>query len=192
MIYTRTLLTEKKKLKMSNPYRESTFKRLFIVISFFAVAFVLSVAFNSCNTTKQSNRHFYKALNKSHTATANNCSIAFPPVEATKDSFIYIQGEDVVTHDTVQGNEYLVLGDTVVKYKYITKTVKITDTLRLTNKTTIVDKAKVVELQEKNTELTINNAKQKKALSICLWSITILGAYTLLRWILRIWSIKLP
>jgi hypothetical protein len=156
------------------------------VIIFITVCVMLLGLFG-CNTTKTANRKFYKALNINQTATANNCSLTFPPVAATKDSFIYIQGEDVVTHDTVQGNEYLVMGDTVIKYKYITKTVKITDTLKLTANTTIVDKAKEMALQNENTKLTVSNAKQKKALSISLWANGILGLLLIIWIVKKIW-----
>jgi hypothetical protein len=148
---------------------------------------MLMVGLFSCNTTKTANRKFYKALNINQTATANNCSLTFPPVAATKDSFIYLQGEDVITHDTVQGNEYLVVGDTVIKYKYITKTVKITDTLKLTANTTIVDKAKETALQNENNKLNVSSAKQKKALSISLWVNGVFGLLLVIWIVKKIW-----
>lgn len=177
---------------MSNIYRGPIFKRLFIVISILVICFVLSMAFSSCNTSKQSNKHFYKAMNLDAPLTGKNCSISFPPITATKDSFVYIQGEDVVTHDTVQGNEYLVVGDTVIKYKYITKTVKSVDTFYRSSDDTQVDRGKETYLQDQNEKNIATISKQKKALSISLWAIVILGTYTLGRWVLRIWNIKLP
>ncbi len=153
----------------------------------FITVCVMLLGLFSCNTTKTANRKFYKALNINQTATANNCSLTFPPVAATKDSFIYLQGEDVVTHDTVQGNEYLVVGDTVIKYKYITKTVKVTDTLRLVTDKTIVDRAKETALQNENNKLTVSSAKQKKALSISLWVNGLFGVLLIIWIVKKIW-----
>ena len=177
---------------MSKKRHNKTFGSLIFYVMLGITIGALIIGLSSCNTTKQSDRHFYKAMRLSQTETGKNCSAAFPPITGTKDSFIYIQGEDRITHDTIQGNEYLVVGDTVIKYKYITKTIKSIDTVYKTKEVEKVDKGQVAFLQAEKEKNIATIAKQKKALSISLWAIIILGTFTLGRWVLRIWNIKLP
>lgn len=172
---------------MSKTRHNTTFAAIFFYAVMLALGIALVLGIASCNTTKQADRHFYKALSLSQPQTGKNCSIAFPPVEATKDSFIYIQGEDIVTHDTIQGNEYYLVDDTVVKYKYITKTIRVTDTLRLTSNTVKVDRAKEMYLQATLDKNIATIAKQKKALSISLWANGLLALAVIIWVIKKIW-----
>lgn len=148
----------------------------------------VSVGLFSCNTPNRAAKLFDKSARISEKTVAEKCAAKFPNKDSINERTVYVQGEETVLHDTVTYSD--TVNHTI--YKYITKTVSKTDTLYKDKTTTITNTAaiKALELQHID-DVKVISAKQDR-LYICYWVLIVLGVYTLGRWVLRIWNIKLP
>lgn len=128
-----------------------------------------------------------RAQSKQSLAVASFCGSAYPPVSFVKDSFVYSPGETLILTDTI------VFRDTVSKMinRYLTKYITRTDTVHITKQSQVVNRAHEEALNMKLEKVSLSLAKERQKNNILLWVVIVLGAYTLLRWILRTW-IKLP
>jgi len=168
---------------------------------FFLILLWLMVGATSCNSAKQAQRNIHRAEMKNPNELAKWCATRYNPIDSINTVIEYRQG-DVIT-DTIITTEIEIVRDTVVikATKVITNTIH--DTVfsgryeRAVNSAAI-DSMKnwaLGELGKKEKEITdlkVTVAKKQKSLSIAMWFVIILGAYTLGRWVLRIWNIKIP
>ena len=143
-------------MSKKNHIDNKAFAWIITLISTFIILSMVIIWLGSCNVPKQSlkrsNKLFYKALNKSLIATSENCGTTFPTIDSINERVVYINGEPVITHDTIVQSLVEVINDTVYKTKFITKTVNQVDT---------VERVKYV--QETNTALlTACKEKQEK------------------------------
>lgn len=180
-----------------------------------AVALVLILfMFSGCNAekraVKKSDKHFFTAVAWDKANVHGRCSDIAPPIVMTKDSFIYKPGKVIYK----QGEPVYVEVDCDSVVKSLSsnlspvKPVRIKcppcDSLRVdsmyrSSHNVAVDnnKVKALEATIKDRDETISKkdeeiARLKERNRIQLYAIIILAAYTLLRWILRIWGVKLP
>jgi hypothetical protein len=156
------------------------------------ILFVI-VFFSGCYTERKATKDVIKAHVHYPNVSSKVCSDLFPPVQRTAETEKIYYGVPEYIHDTV-----ILITDSIV-YKTITTTKTVRDTVVKTDTKTIVNRAREAELElivEKRdaaiSEHEKKIAKQGKALDISLWAIIALGSYTLGRWVLRIWGIKLP
>ncbi len=86
------------------------------------------------------------------------------------------------------------MSDTITRL--LTKTIyhndKRVDTIYRLKNLKVVNKAKELQLQNENLALSVNFGKLQKERNILFWVTIILGVYTVLRWVVRFWNIRLP
>ena len=175
--------------------KQRTDKGFFQLVMFcmcIAVSIGLVLWLSSCSPTKRASKLYDKAARLSEKTVAEKCAAKFPNKDSINERTVYVQGEEIILHDTVTTGEVMLINDTLYRTRYITKTITKTDTLYKDKITTVTNTAaiKALELQHIDDVKTIS-AKSDR-LTICYWTLGILGIYTLGRWILRIWNIKLP
>lgn len=152
--------------------------------------FLILILLSGCSAEKRALKHIHKAERLSETVPAKYCAERFQPVDSINEKIVYRPG--TVVRDTVTDIQIEVVNDTVIKHhtKIITQ-VKV-DTVVTVKYQQVVNKAALQVCTDALDKAHIKLAETKKALSITLWAVIILGTYTLARWILRIWNIKLP
>lgn len=152
-----------------------------------------------CYTEKKANRQVVKAYAEYPDLVNHYCGQWNDPIVMTRDSFIYKPGR--ILHIPGKTQYVEVDCDSVVRnakktakvqIPCTTDTIRITDTVYRSRESTEVNRAKERALEAEVRELTIDKAKLQKAFSIAMWCVVLLGIYTLGRWVLRIWKIKLP
>lgn len=158
---------------------------------------------SSCNAekraVKKSDKHFFKAVAWDKANVHGRCSDIAPPIVMTKDSFIYKPGK--VIYKQGEPVKVFVDCDTVKVNSKGEKKAAIPcppcDSVRVDTAYVSVRNTEVDRNKEIAQAATISNQDKKIAslqtsLSYFIWATCILGAYTLLRWILRIWGVKVP
>lgn len=179
----------------------STILKVWGGLILFLILLSLMVGATSCNSAKQAQRHIHKAEMKNANELAKWCATRYNPIDSINTVIEYRNGE-VIT-DTVLTTEVEIVRDTVIikATKVVTNTIR--DTVVTSKYERAVNKAALDslknwasgEIDKKDKEiadLKVMVAKKQKSLSIAMWGVIILGAYTLGRWVLRIWNIKLP
>lgn len=161
---------------------------------------MLLVLSTGCYNAKKATRQMVRAYSEYPEVVNGLCGQWNEPIVMTKDSFIYKPGRIVRIPGKTQYVE--VDCDSVVRNAKKTAkvqipcptadTFRITDTIYRSRESTEVNKAKERALEAEVSALKISLAKEKKAFSIAMWALIILSAYTLARWILSKWGIKLP
>lgn len=144
--------------------------------------------FAGCYSENKAHRQLFKVHSKYPQVITKHCADMFPEQSFSVDSVVYIQGDVVTVLDTVfiSDTTAKVITKNIVQYKNRTDTV-----FRLRNIQTI-NKAKELLLYAENQKKTIQLAKEQKENNILFWVVVVLGGYTLLRWIVRFWGIRLP
>lgn len=145
----------------------------------------------SCYTEKQANRQLVKAQTNYSGVVAKYCSQLYPVKERSIDSTVYLVGkEEVFLRMPIDRNEIVA---STIKTPYSSKEyIYRVDTVMVFKDKVIEDVAKIEVLEAKNKELIKSIAGSEKVSSILLKVAIVLGVYTLLRWLLRIWYIRLP
>lgn len=154
--------------------------------------FIIMLSFGMMVTGCLSERHAAKKLFTIHAKypdiVTKHCADVFPDQSYLIDSLIFLPGVETTITDTV------FVSDTITKL--LTKTIyrndKRVDTIYRLKNLKIVNKAKELQLQHDNLALSVDLAKIQKERDILFWVAIMLGAYTVLRWILRFWNIRLP
>jgi len=143
-----------------------------------------------CNSEKKAARLISRAHRINPEVLPKTCGEMYPGVARTDSFVIYKQGDPVVFQDTI--TQYDTVENVVYQTKYITKQVNTTDTVYKLKTSTIVNRAReqyLSDLLDKAKQLIASLQKENE---IMLWALAVLAAYTLLRWVLRIWNIKIP
>jgi len=168
------------------------FAKWAILIGSVALMLALSFAISSCNTPKATERRDIKRVAKAQGRNphviASACASYYPSIDSVATNIIYKAGEKVVVSDTVTITDTL----TNVLTKYITRTEKTHDTSYITKYTQIVDRARETAQAKIIKDLQEQTSKQEQNTKWWRWLALIFGVYSILRWVLRIWKIKLP
>lgn len=156
-----------------------------------AVALVLILfMFSGCNVTNRAERKLDKSIRLDRMPFTERCASDFPGTDSVHEKIVFKPGTTL--YDTVFTTEVEVLQDTVYVIKTKTVTLKTVDTAVETKYVKVVDRAKeemqAAVIKKQDAEI----AKYKERDRIKTIALLVLSAYTLLRWILRKWGVKLP
>lgn len=155
----------------------------------------LLLCLSGCYTQRRAERQVYKAHLRYRQVTAQYCNAVFDPVVHVVDSYIYRPGAAIFHTDTVAIN-----CDSVVAMAPLQPIVKLpcppcasrTDTVYRMVRTQVENRARIALLEQERSGLQQELAKSRAKYKMLLWPLTALAVYTLLRWLLRIWGIRLP
>lgn len=167
------------------------------IITYTAITLSFSLMLLGCYTEKYATKQLAKVQTHHPIVVAKVCSSNYPPIERIKDSIIYKQGEayEEIVYVEADCDSVLSTSDkiTVKRIKIPCPTTIVqTDTLLLYKEKQVVNRAKVAVLEQELAELKETHIKTEEQNHILLRVAIILGAYTIIRWVLRIWNIKLP
>lgn len=153
------------------------------------IIMLLVLLATGCTTENRIARKLIKARVKAPAIVAVFCADMYPPLEYYKDSIVVLPGIEqeplllYVGCDTLKE-----LGDKIV----VPCPQAAPDTLLKYVKQRVVNRAKEQlleqQLQEKNRQAAALQQKNKTLG----WLATVLLIYTIARWLLRIWRVKLP
>jgi hypothetical protein len=173
---------------MSKTQHNRSFAWLVTLCMLVITGIAMAIGLVGCNTQRRATKHIHKAVRIDKPSVDKYYADNYNPIESIRDSFIYIQGEQVILQDTVT------MFDTVDNY--ITKTILNTvykyrtDTIFKDREVKQVDKAKNEVLQTKVADNTAKIAQQKerinwwKMLAIAGWAI-IIGRIIIKLWLKR-------
>lgn len=139
-----------------------------------------------CYTQQRARKQIIKAEAHYPELLSGLCGDLYPPIEWVNDSFIYLPGIPIINIDTAY--------DTVhnIVFKYINRYITRRDTLYKTRNVQVVNRAAQTALQHEKERLSVTLAGKKKEVQILYWVAVALGIYTLLRWVVRYWNLRLP
>lgn len=166
------------------------------VIARIIIIITLAMMLVGCYTQKKARRQVVKAQAVHPYVVSSLCGDLYPPLTLIKDSVIHKKGETLIS-DTL----FMTVDcDTVFNEVSKTKLVKVpcphavlrTDTIFITKERQVVNTAEIETLNKKLSDLNIESAKRETRYSILLKVAIGLAAYTVLRWVFRIWKIKIP
>lgn len=167
------------------------------IITYTAIALSFSMMLLGCYTEKRATKQLAKVQAHHPIVVAKVCSSNYPPIERIKDSIVYKQGEpyeELVYVEADCDSAINATNNTIVKRIKVPcpTTIIQTDTLLVYKEKQVVNRAKVAVLEQELAELKETLIKTKDQNYILLRVAIILCAYTIIRWVLRIWNIKLP
>ncbi len=164
-------------------------------ITYIAITLSFCSMLIGCYSQKKATRQLFKVQAHYPKLTAQLCSNSYPPLVQIKDSIIHLPGR-------VKKEKVFVTVDcdSILKSNTKVKTVKVpcppseyrTDTILVYQERQVVNKAQVAVLEHERNELAKALTKEEQHNYILLRLAIVLAAYTILRWVLRIWNIKLP
>lgn len=150
-----------------------------------------------CYSERKASKQLFKVQAHYPYNIAKLCSSIYPPISLIKDSVVHLRGtpneelvfvevdcDSVVKSLSLQQRK-------VVKAPCPTSIYQI-DTLLIYKERQVIDRAEVKLLTGDLSVLNDKYIKTKHENYILLRIAIVLGVYTLLRWVLRIWHIKLP
>lgn len=168
-------------------------------LAYTLIAFSFILMVTGCYTEKRASKQTVKAYVTYPDLISGQCGLWFDPVVMTKDSFIYKQGEIIYKKGAPQ---YVYVDcDSVQNPSKSSKIVKIpcppcdsvrVDTLYRSRESTEANRAKEHAQAAEIKVLAQDNTKLQTQLRIAIYALIALAAYTLGRWVLRIWGVKLP
>lgn len=141
-----------------------------------------------CYSENIATRHVEKAHSKYPGIVAKYCADRYPPIEEITDSVVFIPGKPVLLNDTIWAH------DTVSRaiIKYVKQYQNKVDTLYKLRTVQVVNRANEKYLSEINLKSSVVLGKVQREIRILYWVTGVLGIYTIGRWVLRFWGIKLP
>lgn len=148
-----------------------------------------------CNTHKKATRHLLKATAGNPLAVAAWCGKLHPPVTLVKDSLVYKPGSipgRVYVYANCDSLRAMTQPNVAGKIKLPCPAILQVDTVFLYKERHLVNNAEITMLTEQLTKLSINYSELRNTKKILLYTVFILALYTGVRWLLRIWGIKLP
>lgn len=167
------------------------------IITYTAITLSFSMMLLGCYTGRHATKQLAKIQARHPIVVARICSRNYPPIERIKDSIVYKQGEpyeEIVYVEADCDSVINATNNTIVKRIKVPcpTTIVQTDTLLVYKEKQVVNRAKVAVLGQELAELKETNIKTKEQYHILLRVAIILCTYTIIRWVLRIWNIKLP
>lgn len=167
------------------------------VIVYYTIIICSFMMILGCYSQKKANKNLYRIQAYYPEVLAKLCSSLYPPISSVKDSFAYVRG--VINSGYVfLDSGYDTVNLTVVGENNIMSTNKPyssffrVDTMYIYKTIQVENTALLNKLRFEARSLVIDNAKKDKTNAILLRVSIILMVYTLIRWLLRIWYIKLP
>ncbi|HLO71517.1 MAG TPA: hypothetical protein VK167_11640 [Flavipsychrobacter sp.] len=158
------------------------------LITYIVIILSLGMMITGCLSERQAARRLYTIHAKHPQIVTKHCADIFPDQSYLVDSVIFLPGVETTVIDTV------LVSDTITRF--LTKTIyrndKRVDTIYRLKNLKIVNKAKELQLQNENLALSVSFGKLQKERNILSWLTIVLGAYTVIRWVLRFWNIRLP
>lgn len=167
------------------------------LITYTAVLLCIATMLLGCYSQQKAKRQLLKAQTKHPNTVAQLCAAVYPPLALVKDSVVYLKGdieEEIVYAEVDCDSVHKVLkgaSANIVRVPCPPAQNRI-DTLLVYKERQVVNKAAVQVLDSKLEETASLLAKKKHENYILLRVAIVLALYTLLRWVLRIWQIKLP
>lgn len=167
------------------------------IITSTAIILSFSLMLLGCYTERRATKQLAKVQAHYPIVLARVCSRNYPLIERIKDSIVYKQGEPYEELVYVEADCDSVINatnNTIIKRIKVPcpTTIFQTDTLLVYKEKQVVNHAKVAVLEQELAELRETHIKIKDQNHILLRVAIILGVYTIIRWVLRIWNIKLP
>lgn len=167
------------------------------IITYTAITLSFSMMLLGCYTERHATKQLAKVQAHHPIVIARICSRNYPPIERIKDSIVYKQGEpyEEIVYVEADCDSVLSTSDNIIIKRIkvpCPTTIVQTDTLLVYKEKQVVNRAKVAVLEQELSELKETHIKTKDQNHILLRVAIILGVYTVIRWVLRIWNIKLP
>lgn len=166
-------------------------------ITYLAILLTICMMMLGCLTEKKAQRLLLKVQVKQPKVLTDICAEKFSNTEYLIDTFFYKEGipqqEVVAFHvdcDTLT-NQIDPKGKLITTIQ-CPSVVSRVDTVYRIREVRVVNKAELVLLQEKLFNREQQLAKLQTRNSLLLKLAVVLGIYTIARWILRFWNIKLP
>lgn len=156
------------------------------------ILFALAIFLNSCYTEKKAARQIIKAKVSYPEKVASYCGQFYPSSEKQIDSIIYIKGIESRTKIPVHITDTILIKDLAIPLNVNREFVSRIDTVLMFKNKVIKDRGETKALELENIKLIKANAGIAKINSILIKVLIVLSVYTLLRWLLRIWHIRLP
>lgn len=158
------------------------------LITYFIIMLSSVMMVTGCMSEKQAARKLYGIHAEYPNLITKHCADVFPDQSFSIDSIVFMPGVETVTVDT------FFVADTITQFvaKTIFRTNTRIDTVYRLRNLKVMNKAREIQLQNENLKLSINAAKIQKERSILFWIALVLGVYTVLRWVVRFWNIRLP
>ena len=152
--------------------------------------YILCLLLLGCYNQKKATRQVIKADTKFPIVLDGYCGQTRPPLDSVDTKIVYKEGETI--HDTVTRTETKIHNDTVYKTEYNDIYIKQRDTIEHTVYKQQTNKGLINKLNKQKEDLVITLSATKARLNMLKWVAIILGIYTIGRWVLRIWKIRLP
>lgn len=159
-----------------------------VIITLSLIVITIGMMITGCLTERVAKNKLSKVQAQHPTIVTELCANLYPSEGFRIDSLIYLQGNTVYVNDTVHIYDTT---ERIIKQQSVSYKLRVDTVYRLRN-TEIVNRAKEQMLLNENKVLQTSIAVNKSQKKILIWVAAILGGYTLLRWILRYWGIKLP
>lgn len=170
---------------------KNTFCKVHIVVTA-----LLIISCLGCYTEKKATRQLIKIGYYYPKSIATYCNRHFPVVEYVRDSVVFLKGnitkkpvfievdcDTLMPENNVAGSEKMALR-TFINHQV--------DTILVYKDRKVRDYSETIILQGEIKELTIEVAKKRNSLDILTKALIVLSVYTIVRWILRIWHIRIP
>lgn len=157
----------------------------------YSIYIITALMLTSCQTERGAVKKILKLHAVQPAATAEACAGLYPPLEYTRDSIVYKPGA-VSELVYVYADCDTVTDKRAGKLKIPCPPMRVTDTIFLYKEKQVVNRAEVEKLTMNITDCNEANAVLTKEKSILIWVALIFVAYTLLRWVLRVWRIDFP
>lgn len=185
------------------------FPRMFGGIAIFAILMVLCFAFSSCTSEKKSGRQVVKIQSRYPWVIASACGSYYPTKDSVSINTIYKPGQTVEkkVHDTLRIDCEQAVKDAAkngTKANDIKLPCPPCDSLRVdtlehyksvTQQSTALLKEQQHKYDLQTKELNAANEKiagQETTIKWWMWIAIAFGGYSIVRWVVRVWAIKLP
>lgn len=158
------------------------------LITHFIIILSFAMMITGCMSERHAAQKLYAIHAKYPQLVTKHCADIFPEQGFSMDSIVFLPGTENTIVDT------LLMSDTITKLltKTVFRTVARVDTIYRLRNLKVINKAREVQLQNDNLTLSVKTGKLQKERDILFWVALVLGIYTLVRWVLRFWNIRLP
>jgi hypothetical protein len=157
-----------------------------ITISF--ILLTIAMMFTGCYTENKAKKRLYKVQAHHPSVITKLCADLYPAGNFKLDSIVYLQGSSFIAKDTLYVYDTIqsILKQQIISYKLRVDTVYRLKSIETSNK------ARELMLSAQNAEVNTLLEVKKSQNKLLFWIVIVLGAYTILRWVLRFWGVRLP